>query len=246
MRNRKITKLVAFAAAFVGFLALSYSSDAWAQVTESTTANDVICSQCVHTSDIKKGAITTNRLHKNAVKTGKIADGAVNSAKILDGSVTGADIANGSVTGTDIATGSVFGSDIANGSLTDTDIANEAGMDGLFFTGIVSLTSSETTIAWTTVTAPSSGYVIINVAGTAGGTENITNRMNCSITTGTSLLSSDRLWLDFTVLQTGFAMTKVFSVSSGSIIYRLVCSEFLGAVQIADVHINAIFVPTRY
>ena len=121
-----MTKPVAFAAAFafVGFLALSYSPDAWAQVTESTTANDVICSQCVHTSDIKKGAISTNRIKKNAVKTAKIADGAVNSAKILDGSVTGADIANSSITGADIATGSVFGSDIADSSLTGNDIAN--------------------------------------------------------------------------------------------------------------------------
>ena len=77
MKNRKMTKLVAFAAAFAGFLALSYSSDAVAQA-----ATDVICVQCVDTTDIKKNSIPYNRLKKNSVRTNKIAAGAVTFEKL--------------------------------------------------------------------------------------------------------------------------------------------------------------------
>lgn len=59
------------------------------------TANDVVCSKCVDTSDLAKQSVGTGKIQADAVTKNKIKDGAVTTTKIKDGSVTAAKLAPG-------------------------------------------------------------------------------------------------------------------------------------------------------
>jgi hypothetical protein len=116
--NLRVMALVA-AVVSVGGYVLLLAVLAPEQLAEATiTASDVVCSQCVGTSDIADNAVTSGKIGGKQVKTSDIADNAINTAKILDGQVGGADIAS-----------QPFGvgtSDINNGAVNTVDIANDA------------------------------------------------------------------------------------------------------------------------
>ncbi|NOY61659.1 MAG: hypothetical protein GXP10_00655 [Gammaproteobacteria bacterium] len=100
----------------------------------AVVADDVVCTKCIDSSDIKGKAVTSWKLAKDSVKTekirkgavtnGKIAVGAVNSASVQDNSLTADDLADGSVTTLEIATGAVSSDKIADGAVTGVKIAD--------------------------------------------------------------------------------------------------------------------------
>ncbi len=116
-----------------------------------------------------------------------IADGVrfirtgVDGADILDSSVTGADLATGAVasidildstiTGADILNSTITGSDIASSSIYDYDIADEPGFDytswgSHTYVGI-SECGSYSNLTSVTLTAPTSGYIVVQANGAA-------------------------------------------------------------------------------
>lgn len=102
----KAFRLVQFGAVF-GIVGLATSSlsgqGAWAQVT----ADDVVCTRCVDTSDIESRAVTSGKLENGAVTKNKIQNGAVKSRHIGPGQVTGGKLAPNAVTSDKIADRSI-------------------------------------------------------------------------------------------------------------------------------------------
>jgi hypothetical protein len=140
--------------------------------------------------------------------------------------------------------------DILNDSLLDIDMADEPGMDWASGEQSVALTSTDTTVRAITVTAPTSGYVVVNASGYFDFTNMAgLDGARCSITTGTTIDFSHLIIAqdNSTAIQwLPFGATRGFSVSSGSTVYRLVCDEFAGNVNVEDTSMTGIFVPTRY
>ena len=122
--------------ALMGALALLGPADAWAQAT------DLVCDQCVGTSDLAVGAVKGGRIAGGAVTSGKIADGevktpdlavdAVTSPRIQDGQVKTPDLANGAVTTGKLAVGAVRGGRIANGAVGASKLAPDAVFGRIF------------------------------------------------------------------------------------------------------------------
>ena len=79
-------------------------------------ATDLVCSECVQTTDVAP----------NAVNNSKIANGAVNAAKLAANAVTVAKIANNSITTPKLTTASVTRPKIAPNAINANKIANAA------------------------------------------------------------------------------------------------------------------------
>ena len=86
------------------------------------TASDLRCSQCVHSSDVATGAITSGEIRNGTILEEDLANSAVTSRKIRNGTIHSADIRDGTVSGADIRNGSVGTSDLANGAVTSAKI----------------------------------------------------------------------------------------------------------------------------
>jgi len=86
-------------------------------------ASDVVCAQCVGTTDIATSAVTAALIATDAVGAAEIVAGAVGSAEVLDNSLTAADLAASSVTNSELADNSVTGAKIVDGTITGADIA---------------------------------------------------------------------------------------------------------------------------
>lgn len=103
----------------------------------SGPATDVICTNCVHSTDISDESVTAADMANAAVTTAKLADGAVTSFKIADGTVWTTDITDGAVTGAKIFDGSVGVFDLAFDPATQTELdshKSSADHDGRYFT----------------------------------------------------------------------------------------------------------------
>jgi hypothetical protein len=103
----------------------------------STTANDVICSKCVHSGDIANNAVTTGKIKKNAVNASKIKNGSVTSGKIRNGAVTTDKIADDAVISGKIGNNAVTTSKIGNNAVTTSKIKNSAVTTGKIKNGAV-------------------------------------------------------------------------------------------------------------
>lgn len=85
-------------------------------------ADDVVCSQCVDTSDIATGAVTAGKLAPGAVTSGRIGVGAVTTTRIQAGAVTTGRIKANAVTSSRIKDGEVKTNDLANFAVTEAKI----------------------------------------------------------------------------------------------------------------------------
>ncbi len=92
----------------------------------AVTADDVVCAQCVNSSDIALGAVKPGQLATDAVITVKIKNKAVTKAKLADFSVTAPKIANGAVNIAKIKNGAVSTAKIAIGAIVENRIAGQA------------------------------------------------------------------------------------------------------------------------
>jgi hypothetical protein len=112
------------------------------QLAEATTAAiDLICDQCVGTSDIADGAVTSAKIGSGQIRNSDMGSSAVTSNKIADGTVTGADIASNTVGLADIANnavqsgkivdGGIFAQDIGTNAVTSSDISDTNGVQSV-------------------------------------------------------------------------------------------------------------------
>jgi hypothetical protein len=81
-------------------------------------ANDVVCTQCVNTSDIADFSVSTAKMQGDSVNSGKIKNGEVKTGDMADFSVTTAKLQGDSVTSGKIKNGEVKAGDIASGAVT--------------------------------------------------------------------------------------------------------------------------------
>jgi hypothetical protein len=150
----------------------------------------------VKSNDLTNGAVTNAKMGENSVTSDKIAPNAVGSSEVVDNSLTASDLATNSVGVSEIASGAVRSDEVFNNSLTGDDIAsnsissgdlqNEAGIE--FFNGgsCSGVPNSVRNCASLTVTAPSSGYVLVQckaAATTFGGLTSVDLGVSTSSTT---------------------------------------------------------------
>ena len=156
------------------------------------------------------------------------------------------------VNSTDIANNTITSADVANESLRDFDILDEAGMDFNSRPEAVHLTNIDQVILSKTITAPTSGFVLVNASGYFFGSFGSANLARCSIGTG-SFLDFDHMAVAETtsgpngVNWVPFALTRGFAVPAGSTTFALICEEVSGTqMQVLKSSLTALFVPTVY
>ncbi len=162
------------------------------------------------------------------------------------GCVKSKQLKNNSIKSQDIRNGAVDGSKVADGSLTAVDLGDEAGVEFVGGENALFLSLSVNTVVQSViVTAPRSGFVIVNASGTfnmfAGAA------VQCSLTTG-SVLENDRQFSSNpgNTRTEFFGMTEGFVVPAGTTTFNLVCREDQENVAIVNSDMTAIYVPTRY
>ena len=165
--------------------------------------------------------------------------------------------------GGDILNGSLTGSDVSNGSLYDADIGDEPGLDWAG-KGEINLTSvgdcgnpSWTNLTSVTITAPTSGYILVEAAGIASNTVASGQYSRVAIddsSTGKAVESYAPIFEKVSdettnyVNEGRYAIRNVYYESSaGTHTYYLKgCkSEFAGGRILWD-DFTAIFFPTKY
>ena len=107
-------------------------------VVYATTADDVVCMQCVDATDVSNSAITTVKIAPNAVTSGRIAVNAVTTTRISAGAVTAGRLGVNAVTSSRIKDGEVRTQDIRDQAVT------EAKLDSVLQAKIVALESAVT------------------------------------------------------------------------------------------------------
>ena len=153
---------------------------------------------------------------------------------------------NGCVKSKQLKNNGIRGKDIKNGSLTALDLGDEAGVDFVDGDPIPELVANvDTVIVSLTVTAPSSGFVILNASGTFDF--DVDSRVRCSLTTVSSVEGNDS---QDALSNVGgsmiFGLTEGFAVLPGSTTFNLVCEKLLGRVFVRESDLTAIYAPTRY
>ena len=225
------------------------------------TASRLNCGGCVKSKQIKNGGVKNKDLQDNAVNGQKIADGTVGNAdlggdsvtsdKVLDESLGASDLGTNSVNSDEIAAGAVGSSEVSGNSIPSTDLSNEAGADFAGGNQSVTLTSTDVTVRSVTISAPSSGKVIVNASGFFDLNSAGNDVARCSITLGTTIDQNALIIYNDSgaVGHTGFvpfAATRGFNVGAGTTTFRLVCDEFAGDTEVQDTHLTAMFFPTTY
>ncbi len=165
------------------------------------------------------------------------------------------DLSRDVVRNVNIDDNAVGSAEVINNSLFDVDIADEAGVDYQSGTAFIALTTTDTTIRSISLTAPSSGYVILTASGTFYGGETSSIDLDyarCSLGTNAAIdLSAVTYFIERTNTQemgyVPMALTRVLGVGGASTLtYRLVCDEVDGDVSLGFTNLNGVFVPTRY
>jgi len=238
-------------------------------------AADVSCANCValggettgsYDSTVDTiaddGVISSGEVNFNyadsSIKGGAAIDlscsSCVSSAEIIDGSITAADMQDGSALAEildDDGTGSGLAADRVDGYHAS---ELRTGVDYIGGEQDLELTDVGQIVRAVTITAPSAGYVIVNVSGSFYLANGAVDFGHCGITTGASIDTG----YSFVVLRLNsdgnnplyipFAATRGFSVSSGSNTFNLVCAELLPGtdIHVLNGNITAIFIPNRY
>lgn len=244
------------------------------EIAASAVGAVELATNSVSSLNVVDGSLTAADLASNSVGGAEISENSVAGADIIDNSVTGADILDNSltcadidnvtgadingnsvtsahildnsVTGADILDNSVTSADILGNTIQDIDILDEAGADWSSGNQGFQLTSTDVVARSVQITAPASGFGIVNASGSIHTQPPVRSIGRCSITTGT-LLDDTHSFVaggDGT-LDIPFGATRGFSVAEGTTTFNLVCDEFSGDVALFDSSITAIFVSTR-
>jgi len=169
------------------------------------------------------------------------------------GCVNSRDVRNNSLTTADVKNNSLTGADVTDNSLTAADLNDEAGADFASGDQTVALTGADATVRSVTITAPTTGRVIVSASGFFQfGSGAVVDNGQCSITTGTALddthlISAAEANAGFNhTLTMPFGATRGFEVAAGSTAFNLVCNQLSGAVTVNDTSLTVIFVPGAY
>ena len=163
-------------------------------------------------------------------------------------SIRGAQLGTGAVVQRVIKANAVTGGKVQDGSLRAVDLFDEAGVEFAEGAEVVSLDPGGTIVRLITLTHPTGGFVLASATGSSNF-NNVPGGMRCSITTGTAVDSSNRIVLQSpgNLSLIPFGLQRAFTVvGTASTIFRLVCDELSGNVQVDGSNLFAIFVPTRY
>ena len=166
------------------------------------------------------------------------------------GVITTTELAPAAVGAAQLAANAVTGATVADGSLTMADVAN--GPRAAFASGDQNLPLNTTTVIARTVTltAPSSGTVVVSASGYFEFNDTTATRETgrCSITTGPSIDFSHLVIQNDGSATTqqweAWGATRGFAVSAGAFTVNLACNRFSGTVDVvlSDSSLTAIFV----
>jgi hypothetical protein len=230
----------------------------------NSVTSDKIAPNAVGSSEVVDNSLTASDLATNSVGVSEIASGAVRSDEVFNNSLTADDLATNSVNVSEIASGAVGSDEVFNNSLTGDDIAsnsissgdlqNEAGIE--FFNGgsCSGVPNSVRNCASLTVTAPSSGYVLVQckaAATTFGGLTSVDLGVSTSSTTIGEYTSAGVLDTNDTIRR-HYSMNTfaVFTMSAGSQTFYCNAqrpSPFNArTVNLGNLYMVGAFFPTRY
>lgn len=143
--------------------------------------------------------------------------------------------------------GCVTSADVKNDNLKAKDLKDEAGGDFVSNPTFVLITSSDQTVESVSITAPRPGMVIVNASGWFFLESGTSGTGSCSITTGSTVDPDHEIIADVNININNFpwGATRGFDVLAGTTVFNLVCSES-GNIGLSDLHMTALYVPTRY
>ena len=228
MRNLRVKTIVVSATMGLALVVAGMPGTAEADVCRTVGSG----AGCVNSRDVRTNSLT--------------------GADVRDNSLTGGDVADNSLTGADVADNSLTGADVADNSLTAADLIDEAGADFASGDQTVALTVADQTVRSVTITAPTTGRVIVNASGSFLFEDAQVDSGQCSITTGAALDTTHLISAEESgagrdsTLNMPFGATRGFDVAAGSTAFNLVCNEPSGTVSVLDTSLTAIFVPGAY
>jgi len=207
-------------------------------------------------SDIATGAIGTVQIATNTITASDIAANAIGNSELAANAVQSVNIFPGAVTSTGILDGTITSADVANGSLVDIDISDEPGVASTLSGGSVALTTGVATNVLTrTITAPSSGWVLVIGTGEMNflhfaGTNSNAN-LGVSATSATFPTNQDVNAVISSAAGSGnyvipMTVHGLFSVSAGANTFYLVARENTGTASITDMQLSLAFFSTAY
>ena len=209
---------------------------------------------CVSTSDLADLSVTKDKIRNRAVGSAKIRDNAVVSRKIKDLTIRSEDLGPNSVTGDKVLNGSLSGSDIGFNSIPATDIQNEPGIDWQNGGSCCDIPTTVTNCGSVSVTAPSSGYVLVQCkafAVTFGeDTEIVVGVSTSASTMGESTRAGVLDGTDTKRREFPIYTFAVYPVSTGTATYY--CNAQKPAVfssqqvNLGNMYMTAVFFPTAY
>ena len=163
------------------------------------------------------------------------------------GCVSSKDIKKKSIKMNDIRDNAITSAKVRNGSLTAIDLGDEGGVD---FDGgdqvLVLDLFADTVVRSVTLTAPSSGFVILNASGQFSLLPDAF--VACSLTTDSVLEVNDAESAAAVTNASfqSFGMTEGFVVATGSTTFNLICRELAEGAAVVNSDLTAIYAPTRY
>ena len=141
MRNLRVKTIVVSATMGLALVVAGMPGTAEADVCRTVGSG----AGCVNSRDVRTNSLT--------------------GADVRDNSLTGGDVADNSLTGADVADNSLTGADVTDNSLTAADLNDEAGADFASGDQTVALTFADQTVRSVTITAPTTGRVIVSASG---------------------------------------------------------------------------------
>ncbi len=146
---------------------------------------------------------------------------------------------------------------LPNSAVSSNEMANEPGVASTFFEDVTGLTTSPISVAFRTITAPTSGYVFATAAislfqdhdNTSGSTSTY-----CSISdTSNTQLDDGIVHARITgAAPTGsygipISLTRIFPVGAGQHTFYIVCEQgSSGSVGVDNRHLDLLFISTAY
>lgn len=163
------------------------------------------------------------------------------------GSVTTTQIAPAAVTNTQLATNAVTGANVVDGSLTTADLLGSPRAGFASGDQSVTLAGADSVVRSVSLSIPTAGTVIVNAAGYFALNSAAFDGGRCSITTGITvdfthlIIGADEGAVTFTGFLP-FGGTRGFAVAAGAFTVNLICDLAVGAVDIRDSSLTAIYV----
>jgi hypothetical protein len=169
----------------------------------------------------------------------------VPSGGLAPGSITTTQIAAAAVTNAQMANNAVTGANVVDGSLTTADVLGAPRANSVSGDQDVPVGFSDAVYRTLTLTAPTSGRMLVTSSGYFDFGALTADGVRCSISAGTSvdythLIIASEAAAGASYLP--FSSTRSFNVTAGSFTVNLVCNQVQGAPRVGDSTLTAIFI----